>query len=115
MEIPAAREAILRLILDDPEKVLRFLQFLLNDEDVDPMVDPGVSAEGNGAGAGTGPEGFVLLESLLKALAHEPERLDEVEKLLKELGDEEQGRSRVPKGLLDIWPAIWAARREGPA
>lgn len=105
------REAILRQVLDDPQKVLRFLQFLLNDETADPMGgDPGPPVEGTGAGAGAWEEGFVLLESLLRALAHEPKRLDEVAALLKELGDEEESRARIPPGLLGVWPAIWGAR-----
>lgn len=107
---PGRREAILRQILDDPQKVLRFLQFLLNDETADPMADPGFSAEAAGAGVRANQEEFVLLESLLWALAHEPERLDEVNALLKELGEGEESRTRFPSGLLEVWPAIWAAR-----
>jgi len=109
------REGILRNILDDPQKVLRFLQFLLFDEDSDPMADPGTAAEANGTGGSAAQDGFVLLESLLRALAHDPKRLDEVDKLLKELGDGPEGQSRIPTGLLEIWPAIWQARQGVPA
>jgi hypothetical protein len=109
------REAILRQILDDPQKVIRFLQFLLNDEQVDPMADPSATKDGESPGSHGGEEGFVLLESLLRALARDPKRLDEVDKLLKELGDDEEGRQRIPKGLLDVWSALWEARQGVPA
>jgi hypothetical protein len=104
------REAILRIVLDDPQKVLRFLQFLLHQEDPDPAMDMGDGSTVSGAGSHASEEGFVLLESLLRALAHEPRRLDEVASLLKDLGDDEDGRARIPAGLLNVWPAIWAAR-----
>ncbi len=104
------REAILRLILDDPHKVLLFLQFLLNEDDVDPMADPTGQAIESSGGSRAGQEDFVLLESLLRALAHDPARLDQVASVLKELGEDVESRGHLPKGLLDVWPAIWAAR-----
>lgn len=105
------REAVLRFILDHPDKVMRFLQFLLNEGDLDRMAASPAAGARAELGAGAGQEDFVLLESLLRALAHEPERLDEVDRLLQELRDGTDANSRIPAGLLDIWPAIWDARR----
>lgn len=104
------REAILRLILDDPHKVVRFLQFLLEDGSGEP-VEHGSSIGGIGGGSnGSGPEGFVLLESLLRALANNPSRLDQVDSVLRDLTAEGPDRTKLPEGLLEVWPAIWAAR-----
>lgn len=106
------REAILRLILDDPQKVLRFLQFLLNAQGLDPVAnlgDHGVTLAA-GTESDTAKEEVALLESLLRALAHDPDQLDEVASLLKELGEGAGPGSRLPNGLLQVWPPIWAAR-----
>jgi hypothetical protein len=104
------REAILRLILDDPQKVLRFLQFLLDDGTSESFELNGPISVLNGGSNGHGPNGFVLLESLLRALATAPKRLDEVETVLRELGSDVDAHTRLPDGLLEVWPAIWAAR-----
>jgi hypothetical protein len=104
------REAILRLILDDPQKVLRFLQFLL-DDGTSQTLEPHAFAPGLAVGPnGYRSDGFVLLESLLRTLATAPKRLDEVEAVLRELGNGADAHKRLPAGLLDVWPAIWAAR-----
>jgi hypothetical protein len=104
------REAILRLILDDPQKVLRFLQFLLDDGTSQSLElnvpSPVLAGEANRYR----PQGFVLLESLLRTLANAPKRLDEVEAVLRELGSDADAHTRLPTGLLEVWPAIWAAR-----
>jgi hypothetical protein len=104
------REAILRLILDDPQKVLRFLQFLLDDGTSESfeLTDPTSALSGGSNGHRV--DGFVLLESLLRALATAPKRLDEVETVLRELGSDADAHTRLPEGLLEVWPAIWAAR-----
>ncbi len=103
------REAILKLILDNPQKVLRFLQFLLDDGASEPLDstshDPGMEGSSNDHSV----EGFVLLESLLRALANEPSRLDEVNSVLHDLGEDGDSQ-RIPAGLQELWPAIWAAR-----
>lgn len=104
------REAILRQVLDDPQKVLRFLQFLLGEGADDPMRGDGGPVEGTGLTSRGQQEEFVVLEALLRALAREPTRLDEVHRLLQDLGDGDEGRRRIPAGLLEVWPAIWAAR-----
>ena len=105
------REAVLRSILDDPEKVMRFLQFLLEDADMSVGVGVGVGSDEYGASSQSGGS-FVLLESLLRALTRDPGRLDHVESLLEEFGDDPDAKGRLPSGLLDLWPAIWAARQE---
>jgi hypothetical protein len=56
----------------------------------------------------------VLLEAL-RALVQNPAALDEVAGVLRELGDDAEARKRMPEGLLDIWPAVWAARHAVPS
>jgi hypothetical protein len=104
------REAILRQILDDPQKVLRFLQFLLGEGVDDPMGGDGNPVEGTGVIGRGQQEEFVVLEALLRALAHDPNRLDEVHRLLQELGDGDEGRRRNPP-----WPPRGLASHLGRA
>ncbi|MBK6780967.1 MAG: hypothetical protein IPG75_15685 [Gemmatimonadetes bacterium] len=68
------REAILRQILDDPQKVLRFLQFLLGEGLDDPMAGDGNPVEGTGVIGRGQQEEFVVLEALLRP-GHDPNRL----------------------------------------
>ena len=106
------REAILGALLDDPEKFLRFLEFLLGDlDELGPM--PTALDKQDGASFGSWESGgFVLFESLLRALKDDPKRLDYVSSAVAELMTSENGRDRLPPGFLPIWEAIWAARRE---
>jgi hypothetical protein len=105
------REAIMGALLDDPEKFLRFLQFLLGDlDDLGPV--PG-SDQKDGASFGHwGASTFVLFESLLRALKDDPQRLDYVASAVAELTAAENGHNRLPPGFLPIWESIWAARQE---
>jgi len=49
-----------------------------------------------------------LLEPLMRTLARDPDRLDEIERLVDELTRTEEGRGLLPEG----WPALWSAVRE---
>ncbi|HZT97743.1 MAG TPA: phospholipase D family protein [Chloroflexota bacterium] len=57
------------------------------------------------------PQPAGLLELLLRALAQEPERLDRVELILRDLAGTEDGLQLLPEGWGDVWQPIWAARR----
>lgn len=51
-----------------------------------------------------------LLEPMVRALAGEPGRLDEIQRLITELGKTEAGKTLLPDGWTDVWEPIWAAR-----
>jgi len=51
-----------------------------------------------------------LLEPMVRALAGEPGRLDEIERLITELGKTESSKALLPEGWTDVWDPIWAAR-----
>lgn len=114
-DAPAGRrEAILRHVLDDPSKVMRFLQFLLSDPESPLGVDGGGAFGPGSAGVGTdhqAPESL-LLEPMLRALRRDPKRLDQVASVVRDLSDSEEGRSRIPAGFATIWEPIWQAREK---
>jgi hypothetical protein len=51
-----------------------------------------------------------LLEPLMRTLARDPRRLDEIARLVQELARTEEGIALLPEGWLGVWSAIQAAR-----
>jgi hypothetical protein len=106
------REAILGALLDDPEKFLRFLQFLLGDlDDLGPLPTGNDRLDGSSYGSWRSSS-FVLFESLLRALNEDPRRLDYVASTVTEVLTTPNGKERLPLGFMPIWEAVWAARKD---
>jgi hypothetical protein len=110
---PAGRQdALLRNMLRDRRQVIRFLLLLLSDVDVDllePPIDSGRPSEGTWTG--TIPFSEALLEPLIRALEREPERLDQIDSLIRDLEASDDADRLLPAGLRQIWPPIWEARQ----
>lgn len=51
-----------------------------------------------------------LLEPLMRTFARNPTRLDEIGRLVSELGRTEKGRGLLPEGWPEVWASIEAAR-----
>ena len=49
-----------------------------------------------------------LLEALLRTLARDPERLDQVQRLIEDLRADTQADTLLPPELVEIWEPIWA-------
>jgi hypothetical protein len=102
---------ILQSLLDEPGKVLRFLQVLLAE---DPMEVAGAHEPGTPTGdaltAGTAGVELALLESLLRALDRDPNRIDAVDALFRDLSSTEAGRRVLPPQLEAILRPIREAR-----
>jgi len=103
-------QRILLSLLGDRQKFLRFLALLLAGTSVDAAAlvgtdgtDPAHNGAGNGLEQG-------LLETLIRALDHNPGKLDQVSRLITDLGKTEDGQRVLPEGLTSIWEPIWAAR-----
>lgn len=105
---------LLRILLGDAERFLRYLLMLLADEavvrfgpaDVLDALDDGSTRSWR-----TVQDSLPLLEALLRTLAREPERLEDVDHLITDLKADPGGGS-LPPGLLEIWEPIWAVARE---
>jgi hypothetical protein len=108
------RERILRHLLSDPERVLRFLLLLLSD----------TAARDFSQWAGTAPptdgkRGAIhslfestLFESLLRALDRDPERIDQVAQLIEDLCQTAEGRQLLPPRVEEILRPIREVRRQ---
>jgi hypothetical protein len=106
------RDRVLRSVLRDRDRVLRFLLFLLADGD--PRQAAALLASGDQTGNGGEEDSFVLdlpvFESLLRALEREPAKLDHVAGLIADLRKTPEGEALIPEGFTEIWDPIWAAR-----
>jgi hypothetical protein len=111
---PADRlERVLASELKNRSDLVRLLLMLLGGSDpafgdlVDVMTGepvPGDRTERSIVGSDA------LLEPLMRTLARNPKRLDEIGRLVAELAKTEEGKTLLPEGWLDVWAAVEAAR-----
>lgn len=107
-----AKRLLLRL-LDNREAIMRYIQLLL---------DAGQQATGGEIGefrphwSGVGHHGVAeqaepLLEPLVRALYRDPQRLDDVARLVEDLKQAGAGAKELPARFEEIWLPIWEARK----
>lgn len=105
-------EAILRELLSDRDRVLKFLLLLLQDSgarDLSTLMQSSNDTEGQFAFVQS-LFGATLFESLIRALDRDPERLEQVAHVIRDLRSSEQGQDLLPDDLDAIWAPIWAVR-----
>jgi hypothetical protein len=110
------RDAILTGMLQDRQRLVRFLLLLLFDDEQMLSGEAGIlvgGREGFAVNGRIGSDINSLLEPLLRALHRDPRRLDQVEQLLREFpqGDAEERESLIPPELHSVFAPIWAARQ----
>jgi len=107
-------ECLLRHLLSDKTKVLRFLLLLLSDFDASEFskffTTTGKHDGENGILA-HGLSESTLFESLLRALDRSPEHIDQVEQIIADLQQTPEGRELLPEDLDAIWGPILEVRR----
>ncbi len=105
------REQVLRSLVGDRSRMLRFLWLLLADEGVS-IPEPATenNRDGEGADRGSSFLSSGLFERLLLNLNRAPERLDHLNSLLKELRQGADGEDLLPEGFDAIWEPIWRQR-----
>ena len=111
---PADRkERILRYLLRDQRQVLRFILYLLGDEESQQALPLGTTGEGLSADEGVAAFGSpALFEQLVRALERSPARLDEVHRVVIDLRATPEGQKLLPEAFEAVWEPIWAARQE---
>ena len=99
--------AVLRSLIDSPERLLEFLRTLLGGREsmADIPPQPRKNAESSWA-AGLGLGGETLLEDLLRAASRDPERLKPMRRLIEDLRETPEGRELVPDDFLAIWNSV---------
>jgi len=110
---PADRpERILRALLSDKAKVLRFILLLLAEGGTDARaILMALQKEGSDSDSGAGRQlQFPLFEVLVRTLDRNPKKLDQISRLVTELRKSAEGQALLPDGFDDIWQPIWAAR-----
>ncbi len=111
------RDAILIQLLRDRGMVMRLIRLLLAESGADAAALLHGWAGGGEKEAGNRGSGGVevpLFETLVRALDRNPARLDEISRLVVELGRTAAGRELLPEGFLTVWEPIWATRLELP-
>jgi hypothetical protein len=106
------RSRLLRLLLGDAERFLRYLLLLLSDEQSDRFDLASLLAHAEPEDEhGRGPPlpSIPLLETLLRTLHLDPQRLRHVEQLVGELGLDDQF---LPPQFEEIWSPIWTVAEE---
>lgn len=103
---PEDREAaIIRTVIRNRDGFLRYLLLLLGDLGED-LIPPDLGGQGTGAfGRWTrgAASDLPLLEELTRAFARQPERLREVDRLVKRLSAPADGESVIPPEFLELW------------
>jgi len=111
---PADRkERILRYLLRDQRQVLRFILYLLGDQESQEPLPIGATEEKPSAEQGSTAFGSpALFEQLVRALERSPARLDEVHRVVTDLRATPEGQKLLPDAFETVWEPIWAARQE---
>ena len=116
---PADRlQRVLASELKNRSDLVRLLLMLLGGSDpafgdlVDVMTGEPVPGDGTERSV-VGSD--ALLEPLMRTLARNPKRLEEIGRLVAELAKTEEGKTLLPEGWLDVWAAVEAARRQRAA
>ncbi len=102
------RERLLREILSDPNRVLKFLLLLLGDGDPADVTGTGdgpgdSSKQGSNSNA---HEQAALLELLLRTLSRSPSLLSQVATLIEDLESSDEGKQLLPAGLAEVWQPV---------
>ena len=108
-------ERILQAMLKDKSQVLRMMLLILSlERESDPL---GVPSNGSGVGEiwkwGPGdPPGIVpLFECMVRAMARDPQRIDDLNSLIQDLKSYPEKGDILPDGFDEIWEPIWEARK----
>lgn len=101
------RDAVLAQQIDTPEKFLRFLYLLLTLGGSAGALLP----LGNSGGFGSwSSDGAGVFETLVRALASNPDGLDDLARLVERMRDRTSVGS-LPIGFDEVWEPIWLARQ----
>lgn len=107
------RQRTLVTLLENRKDLIRFLLLLLGQigaDDLANAIDMVTGEPTEGQGTWLFAQWQALFEPMVRALAAEPTRLDEIDRLIKELDGTDAGRKILPPGWRDVWEPIWQAR-----
>jgi hypothetical protein len=104
---------VLRQLLSDPDRVMRFLLLLLMDHSAKDFgqwfADP---TQTDGQPWIHSMFESTLFESMVRALHRDPDRIDQVAHVIDDLRRSADGKTLLPKDLDEIWQPIWSVRQQ---
>ncbi|WP_291980621.1 phospholipase D family protein [Luteitalea sp.] len=109
------RERLLRTVLTDRRSVMHYLHMLLATDGRELASELAASETHRRSEAGrmVPVRETALLESLLRSLRESPARLDDVERLVRDLGSRSTtDGDLLPENFLELWAPLWQARKE---
>jgi hypothetical protein len=110
------RERLLRAMIGDRHRFLQLLMCLLADEgfELSHAIQPAPASKSAANGQDQGEaSSAALFESLVRSLERNPNRLDEIDRLIRDLRQQPNAEALFPPGFGQIWEPIWAARQKG--
>ena len=107
-------QAVLRWLIDRPDKFLEYLRLLLADTGDPLAAQAAISAAGRGISGGWPGHDEPVLEAMVRALADGPHRLDAIRRLMERIeGDAEIDETEiVPSEFLQLWDAFRTVLRD---
>lgn len=107
------RDRLLRAVIQDRDRFVRYLLLLLADEGFELAEQMSIAdrTSRNGADTNRGDEMGGLLESFLRTLEREPERLDHIARLVDDLRAQPDAVRLLPDRFDEVWTPIWSARQ----
>jgi len=100
------REKLLRSLVKDTKTLLRFLMLLLSDDPEGLSNELRRQTDDSGRGGPSNSDQLPLLEQMLAALANSPEKLEQVQRLIKDLAHDSDGGSLLPQEFTAVWEPI---------
>jgi len=107
---------ILRTILSDRSRFLRYLILLLSEDDTTLTWLADLRRQADSGDSGRAIPLLSesdLLEKLVRAYSRAPEKLRRVAALVDDLCKTPEGRQLLPEGFEELWQVIWKASLEG--
>lgn len=105
------RQRILASLLKNREELLRFLLMLLSGLGESGQLAQAALTGGKWAWVWSA-ESMALFEPMVRALARDPTKIDEIGSIIEELAKTSEGRDILPEGWDEVWEPIRAAREE---
>jgi hypothetical protein len=99
--------AIMKGILQNRERFVRYLLLLLATGEEEWLIGSGAGLDGGG-GRWTSSDDSPLLEEMVRALCRDPERLRSLVPIVGRFSNDKDAREILPEGFLDLWQVLRA-------
>jgi hypothetical protein len=99
-------DRLLASMLGNREQLLRFIWLLLETQAEIGVIGDFAEGQGGMPWDVAGMEDYPIFERIVRTLAGDPQRLNDIGRLIEDLSRTPEGRSLLPSALTQIWSAI---------